>query len=259
VSSRASYGIDAPGVPFGLTAGGLILLAVAIVNAMIDAGFWAVVGPLIGAFFFFASAALYLHTTLRGKFTVWALLLDGLGLTGDEQVLDLGCGRGAVLVAAAGRLPRGRAVGVDLWRSVDQSGNATEATQRNAEAAGVADRVELHTGDMTALPFPDGEFDVVVSSLAIHNIGKPEGRQKAIDEAVRVLRPGGRLVVADIMHAADYAGRLIDLGSPDVVRRPLGWRFWYGGPWMAASLVSATRPGGRTEPDRGELPSTAPS
>lgn len=242
MSDGASYGLDAPGVPFGLGAGGVILLSVAIVNAVIGAGLWAVLGPLIGSVFLLASTALYLHTTLRGKFTIWAHVLDGLGLNGDERVLDLGCGRGAVLVAAARRLPHGRAVGVDLWRSVDQSGNTTEATQHNAEAEGVADRVELHTGDVTALPFPAGAFDVVVSSLAIHNIAKPAGRQLAIDEAIRVLRPGGRLVIADIMRTRDYARRLAELGSTDVVRRPLGWHFWYGGPWMAASLVSATRP-----------------
>jgi arsenite methyltransferase len=240
--TRARYGIDAPAVLFGLTAGGLSLLVVTILNAVQGIGFWGVAGPLIGSAFMFASAALYLHTTLRGKFTVWAQLLDGLDLGGDERVLDLGCGRGAVLLAAAHRLPRGLAVGVDLWRTVDQSGNAVEATQRNAEAEGVADRVELRTGDLTALPFKDGEFDVVVSSLAIHNIGKPSGRLQAIDEAIRVLRPGGRLVVADILHAAKYAEHLSDLRIADVAVRSLGWRFWYGGPWLAARVVSARRP-----------------
>jgi arsenite methyltransferase len=241
MTARARYGIDAPAVPFGLGAGGLILLAVSIVNAVLGVGTWAVLGPLLGAVTMLGSTATYLHTTLRGKFTVWSRLLDGLRLSGSERVLDLGTGRGAVLLAAAHRLPLGRAEGVDLWRSVDQSGNSVEATQRNAELEGVTDRVELHTGDMTALPFADGEFDLVLSSLAIHNIGAAQGRQQAIDEAVRVLRPGGRLVIADIMHSGDYARRLTELGLADVSRRALGWRFWYGGPWMAASLVSATR------------------
>jgi arsenite methyltransferase len=57
--------------------------------------------PLLGAILFLCSAAIYLDTTLCGKFTVWSRLLDRLGLRGDERVLDLGCGRGAVLLAAA--------------------------------------------------------------------------------------------------------------------------------------------------------------
>jgi ubiquinone/menaquinone biosynthesis C-methylase UbiE len=126
--------------------------------------------PLFAGLFILAILGSYLYSTLRGKFIVWAGLLDTLDLRGDERILDMGCGRGAVLLMAAQRLTTGRAVGVDLWRSVDQSGNSPEATRRNAAAEGVADRVELHTGDMTALPFENDSFDVVVSSLAIHNI-----------------------------------------------------------------------------------------
>jgi hypothetical protein len=69
------------------------------------------------------------------------------------RAADLGCGRGAVLIEAARRLPTGRAVGADLWSGKDQSGNSPDATLANAAAAGVADRVEVHTADMTALPF----------------------------------------------------------------------------------------------------------
>jgi len=142
----------------------------------------------------------------------------------------MGCGRGAVLLMAAQRLTTGRAAGVDLWRSVDQSGNSLEATRRNVIAEGVADRVELHTGDMTALPFEDNSFDVVVSSLAIHNISGSAGREKAITEAVRVLRPGGRLMIADIRATRQHEAQLAKLGMSEVARRRLGWRFWWGGP-----------------------------
>jgi len=169
------------------------------------------------------------HTTLRGKFLVWADLLDKLNLRGDERILDLGCGRGAVLLMAAQHLTTGRAVGVDLRRNVDQSGNSVEATLRNARLEGVADRVEVRTGDMTALPFEDSSFDVVVSSLAIHNISGRAGREKAMDEAVRVLRPGGRLLIADIRATGQHQARLAKLGMSEVTRRGLGWRFWWGG------------------------------
>jgi ubiquinone/menaquinone biosynthesis C-methylase UbiE len=147
-----------------------------------------------------------------------------------------------VLLLAAQRLTTGRAVGVDLWRRVDQSGNSAEATRRNAIAEGVADRVELHTADMTALPFEDSSFDVVLSSLAIHNISGRAGREKAVDEAVRVLRPGGRLLIADIRGTARHQAQLARIGMSDVTRRRLGWRFWWGGFWAATSFVTATKP-----------------
>ena len=125
-------------------------------------GHWQMFVPVT---FMLAVLPFYLHSTLRGKFVVWAGLLDQLHLRGDERILDLRCGRGAVLLMAAQHLITGRAVGVDLWRSVDPSGNSAEATRRNAIAEGVADRTELHTGDMKALPFEDNSFDLVVSSL----------------------------------------------------------------------------------------------
>lgn len=189
-----------------------------------------------------ANALLYIYATRAGKFVAWDRVLRDLGLAGDETVLDLGCGRGAVLLAAAKRLPRGRAIGVDLWQA-DQTDNSRQATLANAAVEGVADRVEVRTGDMTALPLADGSVDVVVSNLAIHNIDGHAGRRRALDEAVRVLRPGGRLAIADLWETRRHADRLRDLGWRDVRRRNLGWRMWYGGPWFATRLVTATKPG----------------
>jgi arsenite methyltransferase len=231
---RGSYGIDAPYAPAFIA----VIAVAEFVCAIITGQIW----PLLGGLFVLAILGFYLHSTLRGKFLVWAELLDVMGLRGDERFLDLGCGRGAVLLLAAQHLTTGRAVGVDLWRSADQSGNSAEATRRNAIAEGVADHVELHTGDMAALPFADNSFDVVVSSLAIHNISGRAGREKAINEAVRVLRPGGRLMIADIKGTRHHQAQLAKIGMSDVSRHRLGWRFWWGGPWAATRLVTATKP-----------------
>lgn len=225
---RGSYGIDAPLMPIVLAGLAILYFVLAIITGRVM--FWLTVT------FVMAIEVSHLYFTLRGKFVLWAEVLDELKLRGDERILDMGCGRGAVLLMAAQHLTTGRAVGVDLWRSLDQSGNSIEATQRNAVAEGVADRVELHTGDMTALPFEDNRFDVVLSSLAIHNISARAGREKAISEAVRVLRPGGRMLIVDVRGTQQHRAQLAKLGMNDVDRTALRWWSW------PARLVTATKP-----------------
>jgi SAM-dependent methyltransferase len=231
---NGSYGIDAPyllPIP-------VLLIAANVIDGVISRSVWPfAVGGIVAA-----SAGSGLYASRRGKFAVWAELLDGLALRGDERVLDLGCGRGAVLLMAAEHLTTGKAVGVDLWRRIDQSGNSADATRRNAVAEGVSGRAELHTADMTALPFDNDYFDVVVSSLAIHNVKGRAARDRAIAEAVRVLRPGGRLLIADIWATGLYSTRLCEVGMIDVARRGLGWRMWWGGPWLPTRLVTAIKP-----------------
>src|SRR5262249_33817490 len=144
--------------------------------------------------------------------------------------------------AVASGLTTGTVTGVDLWRSIDQSGNSADATRANARAEGVVDRIVLETGDMRLLPFADGSFDLIVSSLAIHNIPGHRERATAIREAMRVLKPGGRLAIADIRSTALYAATLASLGAIDVMRQRLGWRFWYGNPFAATRLVTARKP-----------------
>jgi arsenite methyltransferase len=239
---RGDYGFDEPVWPLLLGLLGVIFLVSGLVSI------WVFAIPVLGvtcfvcAITFFSSAASYVYTTRRGKFQVWADILLRLGLRGDEQVLDLGCGRGAVLLMAASLLPRGKATGIDVWKVNEQSGNSPSVTQQNAEREGVAGRVALQTADMQHLPFSDGSFDLVVSSLAIHNIRSPEGQKQAINEAVRVLKPGGRLVIAAFRETRRYGDRLSELGMIEVTHHTLDWRFWYGCSWTATKLVSARKP-----------------
>jgi SAM-dependent methyltransferase len=234
VKRQGTYGIDAP----YLLPVAVVLVVANLVDGVVSWTVW----PFVAASIVTGCTGCGLYASRRGKFVVWAELLDQLALRGDEQILDLGCGRGAVLLMAAQQLRRGRAIGVDLWRKTDQSGNAPAATWRNAAAEGVTDRTELCTGDITALPLASNRFDVVVSSMAIHNIRSRAGRDRAMEEAVRVLRPGGRLLIADIWHTRRYRTRLVELGLTDVARHGLGWRLWWSGPWLPTELVTATKP-----------------
>ncbi|MEV4168075.1 class I SAM-dependent methyltransferase [Nonomuraea sp. NPDC049709] len=236
---HGSYGFDAPWAVAGLLFGAIVLLGLAAVSFVLDV-LAAGLAFLFGGLYTLASAASHVYTTRRGRFSVWAEELRRL--SGDERLLDLGCGRGAVLLLAAERLEHGRVTGVDLWRSRDRSGNEEPVTRANAEAEGVSERVELVTGDMRELPFGDDAFDVVVSSQAIHNIPGAEGRERAVREAHRVLRPGGLMLIADFRHTPAYEDTLRELGVVDVRRRDAGWRFWYGGPWSATGILEARKP-----------------
>lgn len=240
IRHRGEYGFD--GNLTGLLAMiavtvGLLAAAVALARAGLAgaAGVTALVFTLL-----LSTIGFGLHTTRRGKFLVWAEILDNLDLRGDERVLDVGCGRGAILAMVAERLPRGRIVGIDLW-TTDQSSNRPDATERNLIAEGVRERCEIVTGDMRSMPFPNASFEVVVSSLAIHNIRNMEGRAQAIREIARVLAPGGRMALADLAFTLTYARTLTSLDFVDVRRRRLGWRFWWGLALPATTLVSATK------------------
>ncbi|HUB82797.1 MAG TPA: class I SAM-dependent methyltransferase [Bryobacteraceae bacterium] len=237
---RGEYGYDAP---YALMIFGSLALVFGLVAAI---AWWrssmrAAVPFVIDSVILLAMAGSFFYTTRRGKFIEWEGILDGLHLRGDEMVLDMGCGRGAVLTAVARRLTSGRVTGVDIWSKHDQSGNAMEVTLQNASLEGVSQRAHIETADMRALPFADATFDVVVSSLAIHNIRSNADRRTAVREAFRVVKPGGGIVIADIRATALYADTLRVLGASSVERRRLGWRFWWGNPIAATTLVKASK------------------
>jgi ubiquinone/menaquinone biosynthesis C-methylase UbiE len=124
---------------------------------------------------------------------------------GDEQVLDVGTGRGLLMVGAAKRLTTGKSIGMDIWREQDLSDNNREAATRNAGIEGVQDKVELRNADARAMPFPDSSFDCVLSNLCLHNIPSREGRAAACGEIARVLKSGGVAVISDFTHTDEYA------------------------------------------------------
>jgi cyclopropane fatty-acyl-phospholipid synthase-like methyltransferase len=237
---RGDYGYDAP---YALVIFGLVSVATAIGAAIFVRQGLTRPATLMTLYsvFFLANFSSFFYTTRRGKFLEWDRILDRLRLRGDEQVLDMGCGRGAVLTAVARRLAAGRVTGVDIWSTKDQSGNARDVTIRNASLEGVSDRVNIETGDMRALPYPDAAFDLVVSSLAIHNIRSNADRRRAVVEGFRVLKPGGRMVISDIRATAIYEDALRTLGAANVERRRLGWRFWWGNPFAGTTLLTASK------------------
>ena len=219
---NGDYGIDAPPVIRNLFIAGIASILAGVVlnlilrsSQLLIANILLIWGLLAGASML-GTAALMIWSSKVGKLYLRERLIDSLNLHGFETVLDVGCGRGVLLIAAARRLTTGRAIGIDLWQSADQSGNQPEMTLANAETEGVLNRVEVKTGDMRQLPFEDETVDVVVSSLAIHNIPDKEGRVKAVQEIARVLSPNGQVALLDFQHTDEYIQTLKELGWQEI-------------------------------------------
>ena len=235
---QGSYGIDAPYVPIICAVATVGCLVLAILASGTSSAIWWSAWALV----FAAQTVVYLNTTLRGKFAIWAALIDQQKFDGSEDVLDVGCGRGMVLITTALALKDGKATGIDLWRSRDQSGNDPAATTANAELNGIADRIELQTADMAKLPFADASFDAVTANVAIQNIKDRELRRQTISEMYRVTKPAGRILITDIQYVKEYRDDLITCGAKDVTVTRLGIRGWFGNPFFASTLVSARKP-----------------
>nr|WP_261979121.1 class I SAM-dependent methyltransferase [Lactiplantibacillus plantarum] len=171
-----------------------------------------------------------------------------LNLTPDSQVLDLGCGRGALLTKIAQQLgPAGKVTGLDLWLSRDQSHNKITVTQKNVDDLGLTNRVNLVTGDMTKLDFPDASFDVVTSSFAIHNIKNEQARINAVKEAIRVLKPGGHIMIIDTGRNINEYGQVFqDAGLQITQSMSLGFNGWWATPLTDSYVVAGNKPTNKT-------------
>src|SRR4029453_3894380 len=152
-----NYGIDAPlaGRNLLIVAGlGVISLITRLLGVWSRQDLIAVIArPLIGAGLSCGAMGLWMiYDSKIGKVREREQYLDKIAWRGDERVLDVGCGLGFFLVGAPKRLSTGRAVGIDKWQQEDLSGNHAAGTLDNAMIEGVADKVDVHTGDARKLP-----------------------------------------------------------------------------------------------------------
>ena len=118
-----------------------------------------------------------------------------------ESVLDVGTGTGWLAIRCALEMEQGQIIGVDVTPEM------LAQAALNAEKVGVKERIQFAPASAMNLPYPDNQFEVVLSSLALHHTTVSH----SLDEMMRVLKPGGRIAIAD-------------MGAPTAWRSaPLSW------------------------------------
>lgn len=143
--------------------------------------------------------------------------IDFAEIRPGEIVLDLGCGRGReTFMAATLAGPSGKAFGLDLTQAMVDLARRTAGESADVQAGRI--QVEFVQGDIETLPFPDQAFDVVISSCVINHA---RDKQRVYREIHRILRPGGRFVIADAVTKEPL---------PEAVKAdPQAWADCYGG------------------------------
>ena len=124
-----------------------------------------------------------------GIHRVWKdAMMDWLAPRSGQKLLDVAGGTGDIAYRFLKRAGQGHATVLDLTEEMLIEG------RKRAEASQMVDQLDWSVGDAMALPFPDNSFDVYTISFGIRNVARP---QDALNEAFRVLRPGGRLMVLE--------------------------------------------------------------
>jgi arsenite methyltransferase len=210
--TKPDYGIDAPAVMRNLFLFGALCLLIGILApplirlgpvSLTSGTFYWPAGFLIG------EGLLFLLYVKFGKFRHRDFMLALHPWRGDENVLDVGCGRGLLLAGAAKRIGNlqgpGHVTGIDVWSNVDMGANSSGATQRNLDLEGVSSRCTLISEPAQDMSFPDATFDVILSNLCLHNIYDAPTRRRALAQIIRVLKPGGIALISDYKRTGEYA------------------------------------------------------
>jgi SAM-dependent methyltransferase len=235
MTPKVNYGIDSPYIIAGELIAGSLLVTFALAFPHLF-GLPALWIGLAAGLFLLSGAAGMISYSKSGKLRIRDEILDSIPWRGDETVLDIGCGRGLLLVGAARRLTTGKAVGVDIWLPKALTGNTAEAVLENAALEGVAERTEVREGDARKLPFPDHSFDIVLSNFVLHEMQTGPERKEMIREVARVLKPGGQVALVDFIFTEQCVSDLIESGLPGAQRRRMK-RFW----WTAITSFGTVR------------------
>ena len=208
--------------------GGLLVLA-----AVLAVLFFTVFRITVPGVIFAAAAAVLLAlllwiTWIRRQYAfggggmmerVHQAVLSHLDYDGNGNLLDVGCGSGALSIRAALTWSETKVTGIDYWGAT--YGYGQTMCEKNAAGEGVGSRCTFQHGDANKLDFPDESFDAVVSNYVYHNIMGAD-KQALLLESLRVLKKGGVFALNDEMKPRMYgdmeafAQKLRDMGYQEV-------------------------------------------
>ena len=164
------------------------------------------IGTIVLLFFTVWMGTLHITFDYNGKRKLAKTIIDGTAkyvtLPDGGTGLDVGCGSGALTIAAAKRNPKATMVGCDIWSGAYKAVFTKKRCEDNAKAEGVTN-VRFEEGNAIHLPFNDESFDAVTSNYVYHNISGHD-KQKLLLETLRVLKKGGTFAIHDLMSPARY-------------------------------------------------------
>jgi arsenite methyltransferase len=205
---KINYGFDAPAIMRNLILFGIIVPIIGFLllyfNDTLIVKYVSYLIIFTGFVLLILGTSMYVYG-IHGKFRMRDFILSKIAWKGDENVLDIGTGRGIYMIGAAKHLTTGKSIGIDIWRSEDLSGNNIDNAYLNAELENVRKKVEIKNEDARNLSFADNSFDVILSMFCIHNIDEKTEQEKACLEIARVLKPNGTAMIGEWIPTHDYA------------------------------------------------------
>jgi len=211
---KPNYGIDAPKMGIAIA---ILVIAIIVMGFYLKTSNNETFKSISGIIFSIAPTGIIillliiLYITVE-KFRHRDRMINMLTWKGDEQVLDIGTGKGLLMIGVAKRLTIGKSFGIDIWNKSDLSNNSYAAAMQNAEIEGVKNKIEIINADAQNIPFPDNSFEYVLSNLCIHNIKTKQGRVIACKEIARVLKTDGIALISDFMYTSEYEKEFRKMG-----------------------------------------------
>jgi SAM-dependent methyltransferase len=163
-----------------------------------------------------------------GKFQekVYNLIVQSLGEQVKGKILDIGSGNGVLAVKLAQQHDEATVTGIDYWG--EDWEYSKSVCEKNARIGHVENRLRFQKGDAAALKFPNSAFDGAVSNLTFHEVKSITDKRMVLQEALRVVKPGGVFAFIDYFYDSKYYGKAADfedylsgLGLTQVAFKPL--------------------------------------